>query len=331
MQEIRFSLEKYKGRSSRYYCPQCQQRTFTKYIDHHSCNYLSDITGRCNRVEKCGYHFTPKMYFEQYGKITDDNYNVPLIKPKQQQLNLKPSHIDKAVLFQSLKNYEENNFAIGLAQYFSYDQVIEVLQRYYVGTAKGNKTIYWQVNRLGEVRTGKIMQYNKVTLKRQGYINWVHHVLNLKDFNLKQVFFGSHLLIDKITPVAIAEGEKNAIFGALYYPQYNWIAVGSIEMLNVQKLNTLKDYQVTLFPDKGKAFVKWSEIVHNACFDVKVDDVLEKTDLKEGEDIADLVISVQRVAKNSSPEVIVNKLISKNPSLKSLIDVFDLKVTYCAE
>jgi len=57
-------------------------------------------------------------------------------------------------------------------------------------------------------------------------------------------------------PVAIAEGEKNAIFGALYYPQFNGIAVGSIEMLNVHKLNAFKGYQVTLFSDKGKAYEK---------------------------------------------------------------------------
>ena len=68
-------------------------------------------------------------------------------------------------------------------------------------------------------------------------------------------------LIDKTKPVAIAEGEKNAIFGALYYPQYNRIMVGSIEMLNVHKLNSLKDYQITFFPDKGKAFEKWKKII----------------------------------------------------------------------
>ncbi|TLX71380.1 hypothetical protein E9993_20645 [Labilibacter sediminis] len=73
------------------------------------------------------------------------------------------------------------------------------------------------------------MLYNSKTLKRVGYINWVHHITKQKDFNLKQVFFGAHLLIDKTIPVAIAEGEKNAILGALYYPQYNWIAVGSVE------------------------------------------------------------------------------------------------------
>ncbi|TLX70749.1 hypothetical protein E9993_21770 [Labilibacter sediminis] len=227
MSEIRYSLEKYKGRSTRYHCPKCHQRTFTRYVDTHTNKHLSDYAGRCNRVEKCAYHFTPKMYFEKNGYEPDD-FNKPASKPKP--IIKPPSCIDKKLMQASLTNYRQNNFAIGLTKYFPERIVMEVLQRYYVGSAKGNKTIFWQVNRLGQVRTGKVMQYNSATLKRVGYINWAHHITKQKNFNLKQVFFGAHLLVDKTRAVAIAEGEKNAIFGALYYPQYNWIAVGSIEM-----------------------------------------------------------------------------------------------------
>ncbi|MBR8536111.1 hypothetical protein KDU71_11130 [Carboxylicivirga sediminis] len=324
MPDIRYSLEKYKGRSTRYHCPQCHQRTFTRYIDNHTNKHLSDYTGRCNRVEKCGYHFTPKMYFEKNGYEPDD-YIKPTLKPKP--IIKPPSCIDKELMLSSLTNYHQNNFAIGLSKYFPEHLVLEVLQKYYVGTAKGNKTIFWQVNRLGQVRTGKVMQYNSATLKRVGYINWVHHVTKQKDFNLKQVFFGAHLLIDKTRPVAIAEGEKNAIFGALYYPQYNWVAVGSIEMLNVQKLNTLKGYQVTLFPDKGKAFDKWSKISESACFDVHVNTVLENTALNEGDDIADLVISIKKEQYLAGPEGLIDKFKRKNKYLGLLMDEFDLKLT----
>lgn len=324
MSDIRYSLEKYKGRSSRYHCPQCHQRTFTRYVDIHSNKHLSDYTGRCNRVEKCGCHFTPKMYFEKNGYESGD-FNKPAPKPKP--IIKPPSCIDKKLMQASLTSYHQNNLAIGLSNYFPEKMVMEVLQKYYVGTAKGNKTIFWQVNRLGQVRTGKVMQYDSATLKRVGYINWVHHITKQKDFNLKQVFFGAHLLIDKTTPVAISEGEKNAIFGALYYPQFNWIAVGSIEMLNVQKLNALNDSQVTLFPDKGKAFEKWSKIADAACFHVHVNTVLENTDLNEGDDIADLVISIKEEQRMRSPEMLVQKMTDKNTAMKCLIEAFDLKVS----
>ncbi len=325
MSEIRYSLEKYKGRSTRYHCPQCHQRTFTRYIDKHTNKHLSEYTGRCNRVEKCAYHFTPKMYFEKNGYEPDD-FKIP--PPKTKPIIKPPSCIDKKLMLASLTNYHQNNFAIGLTKYFPEHLVLEVLQKYYVGTAKGNKTIFWQVNRERQVRTGKVMLYNSATIKRVGYINWVHHINKQKDFNLKQVFFGAHLLIDKIRPVAIAEGEKNAIFGALYYPQYNWIAVGSIEMLNVRKLNDLKDYQVTLFPDKGKAFEKWSKIAESACFDVHVNNVLENTYLNEGDDIADLVISIKKEQYQTSPNVLNKEFLKKNPYMKLLVEKLDLIIEF---
>nr|WP_321452951.1 DUF6371 domain-containing protein [uncultured Carboxylicivirga sp.] len=267
------------------------------------------------------------MYFEKNGFEPDDYY-APT--PKSRIIVKPPSCIDEKLLTASLTNYHQNNFAIGLSKYFPEHMVWEVLQKYYVGTAKGNKTIFWQVNRLGQVRTGKVMKYDVHTLKRNGYINWVHHIINQKDFNLKQVFFGAHLLTDKTRPVAIAEGEKNAIFGALYYPQYNWVAVGSIEMLNVQKLNALRDYQVTLFPDKGKAFEKWSKIAESASFKVQVNTVLENTDLREGDDIADLVISIKKEQYKTSPEAVIDRFKERNKYLNLLIEKFELDMTYCS-
>jgi hypothetical protein len=62
----RYQLEKYRGRSTRYVCPQCHRKgSFTRYIDTHNNNeYISDNVGKCNRLDKCGYHYTPRQYFE---------------------------------------------------------------------------------------------------------------------------------------------------------------------------------------------------------------------------------------------------------------------------
>ena len=65
MNTYRFTLEKYRGLSTRYTCPQCgRKHTFTRYIDTENNNqYLSDNVGKCNRLDKRGYHYTPKQYF----------------------------------------------------------------------------------------------------------------------------------------------------------------------------------------------------------------------------------------------------------------------------
>ena len=64
MEQHRFILEKYTGRNSRYECPNCgKPYQFSKYIDTHTGEVLNTIVGKCNRVDKCGYHYTPKQYF----------------------------------------------------------------------------------------------------------------------------------------------------------------------------------------------------------------------------------------------------------------------------
>ena len=65
MNTYRFTLERYRGLSTRHTCPQCgRKHTFTKYIDtENNNNYLSERVGKCNRLDKCGYHYTPKQYF----------------------------------------------------------------------------------------------------------------------------------------------------------------------------------------------------------------------------------------------------------------------------
>ena len=65
MNTYRYILEKYRGLSTRYTCPQCgRKHTFTRYIDTENNNqYISDNVGKCNRLDECGYHYIPRQYF----------------------------------------------------------------------------------------------------------------------------------------------------------------------------------------------------------------------------------------------------------------------------
>ena len=111
------------------------------------------------------------------------------------------------------------------------------------------------------------MQYNPLTGKRikhqSGAINWVHNKLKQAkrlsdDFNLRQCFFGEHLLIIYPTAtIAIVESEKTAIIAAMLLPEYCWLAAGSLNGLSVEKCFVLKNRSVIVFPDQG-AYEKWS-------------------------------------------------------------------------
>ena len=65
MTQYRYQLERYRGRSTRHVCPQCgRKNVFTRYIDTYNNNiYINDKVGKCNRLDKCGYQYTPHQYF----------------------------------------------------------------------------------------------------------------------------------------------------------------------------------------------------------------------------------------------------------------------------
>ena len=323
MKPHRFSLEKYSGMKSRFKCPECNKKSFTKYVDNQNQKYLASYVGKCSRVEKCNYHFTPRMYFERTGHFPEVNKEKIILQAK---IITKPSVIYKEIMINTLRNYQQNNFARGLYTYFPKSVVNQTLIKYNVGTANNNKTVFWQVDRSGKVRTGKIILYNSNGLKRTSIINWVHSKLGLKDFNLKQVFFGTHLLNDTSKTIAITEGEKNAIFGALYLPQYIWIATGGINLLNVQKLSFFKGYNVILFPDKGKAYQLWSNMAKAVDFPVRVNEILEHTNLPEGSDIADVIMEVKTKEFNTSTKGQFMTQLRINPLINKLVQKFNLNL-----
>jgi hypothetical protein len=77
MNEFRYQLERYRGRGSRYVCPQCGRKyVFTRYVDTHNNNqYVSESVGKCNRLDKCGYHYTPLQYFEDNPWLRDKEFS----------------------------------------------------------------------------------------------------------------------------------------------------------------------------------------------------------------------------------------------------------------
>ena len=53
---------------------------------------------------------------------------------------------------------------------------------------------------------------------------------------------------------------------------------------------------------------------------------MENTDLNEGDDIADLIISIKQEQYQASPEAIIDQFKMKNDFLNQLVEVFDLVI-----
>jgi len=324
-------LQKYAGKSTRFTCPGCKTPySFTRYLDGETLQPVHPTVGRCNREIKCGYHYSPRQYFS-YLKRQDPHFSItqhhkyshqdlhshvsispyhepsgPLIVPQPNQPENPPDYIPYKYLKRSLSL--NSNFVRFLSKHFSDLQIAEAANNYLLGAARNGEIIFWQIDINGKVRTGKIMKYNPTTGRRikSGYggINWVHHMLkksnsSFSDFNLSQCYFGEHLLrLYPKKPVAIVEAEKTAVIASMIYHNYNWLAAGNLNGLNVEKSRVLCDKTVILYPDAG-CFEKWNkkkdEIRNEIFCQINISYLVEThatpQQFQKGCDIADYILN----------------------------------------
>lgn len=321
MKDHKYILEPYKGMNTRYHCPSCQQRdkTFSLYIDTETGEHIHPTVGRCNRESNCGYHYTPKQYFQD-NNIPFDTPQPKAYKPRPVTPQTKPvSLIPVDVVKQSLQIgktvlqvADTNHFVKFLIDQFGEKVANQLVSRYFIATSKhwNGATVFWQIDTQGKVRTGKIMLYSPTTGKRVkepfNHINWVHKALKQPEFELKQCLFGEHLLIErdkdgnlipieKRKPVAIVESEKTAVIASFYLSKFIWLAVGSLSNLNAEKCSILKGRTVILFPDLN-GFQKWNSKVKELSHLTKfiVSGLLERkateAERKQGLDLADYLL-----------------------------------------
>lgn len=305
-------------------CPGCRkEKAFSKYIDSENRQTFSNAhVGKCLY---CSYHYTPEQYFEdnkddkQQGK-PKQNLKKPDIflhykkaesnrfatdkkePPELQPVKSEPvSFIPVKAFKQSLKHHTENNLIQFLYRHFESEITSGLISRYFIGTSKhwNGATVFWQIDRAGKIRTGKIMLYNPDTGKRSKEQHhtpaWVHKALKLPEFSLQQCFFGEHLLQGNTKPLAIVESEKTALIASVYLPRFLWLACGSLTGLNETKCAALQGQKVVLFPDL-KALDKWQhktkELSNLTCFTVS--DLLERkatqSEKEQGLDLADYLL-----------------------------------------
>ena len=306
--EHKYTLEKYSG-NNRFNCPNCNKpKMFCRYVNKETNEYLHESVGRCNRENSCGYHYTPKQYFIDNSIFLNKGVlNKPYDSIPQFQKPKSFSCIPKFFFLASLKYYNTNNFITYLNGLFDKTQIAAIISKYFIGSSKHWKgaCVFWQIDKEGKIRTGKIMLYNSITGKRvkepYSHIGWVHKALKLSKYELNQCFFGEHLLSDLYKSVAIVESEKTAIIASIYFPDFIWLATGSLSNLSSEKFKVLKGRNVVLFPDLN-GYEKWNlkakELLNFA--NIYVSDFLEKNASKEdfdaGLDIADYLIRFNRNA-----------------------------------
>lgn len=309
--------------SRKFRCPSCGEKRFVRYVSENG-SYLDDEIGRCDRESSCGYHLTPKSYFEANGV----QCSIPGVLNKLNKVNAlnalntierklnkieqplsKFGVIDNSFVTRSLERANENHFLNYLLSFIDVEYVQKAAQRYLIGTAKGGRTVFWQIDTKGKARTGKIIAYNPQTGKRDKSVHpsWIHYELKRagalpQDFEHRLCFFGEHLLTKDTKPIAIVEAEKTALVASIFLDNYTWLAVGGKSYLKAHKLLKFKNRKIVLFPDAdGYGF--WSKEAEHAKregLNITVSRLIEDTatpqEKAQGYDLADYLLSSEKRA-----------------------------------
>jgi hypothetical protein len=277
MKQFKYSLAK----RGKIICDNCKKKTAVAYIETETGNIVSGAM-RCDREEKCGYHKKPET--NDFVFVTKE-----LVKEK------KTDYIHLSVFEKHFFNPCICNLITFLETIFDAEQIKKARYDYFI-SSKNNNTIFWQIDQLERIRTGKIMEYNLKTGRRvkdengKAKINWVHK----QPYTLKQCLFGLHLTKeDKVKTIAIVESEKTAIIMSIFVPDFIWLATGSLSGFKIEYLSIIKLRKIIAFPDKG-CFQDWFNKaleMNNFGYNITVSDLVENTDCEKGLDIADLYLN----------------------------------------
>ena len=307
-----------------------------------------DNVGICDHINSCGYHYTPKEYFRDnpYVKEKLNEQERSGGTPIVAKALAKPQPERKPQIFflpsdwveQSMRRYDINPLYRYFTKVAGKEDTDKLFRLYRVGTSRmwNGAAVFWQIDRDGNVRAGKIMGYDAETGHRVkepfNQVSWVHSVRKVPDFRMKQCLFGEHLLSDtsaamSAKPVAIVESEKTALVAALFIPDFIWLATGGMHgCFNSEAMQVLRGREVVLFPDL-KATEEWRRrlpMMESFCRRATCSDLLEKiatgVQREAGLDIADFLLM------EDTPQMILQQMIERNPVLRSLIDAFGLEL-----
>lgn len=271
--DYRYRLETRKltgRRQQKTACPQCgRKKCFVRYVDtQNGFQYVADEVGKCDHQHSCGYHYKPSEYYRdnQWAKCAaipsqPTAPQLPPLPPFQPlpQRYVERSHSPRSTFWQW--------FATDLAQRLGIapEQVQRVYEDYRIGATRWGCVIFWQMDHIGQVHGGHIMQY-RPDGHRWGYQGWTHGLLIQRkllppDWQLYQCLFGEHLLpLRPEAHVCIVESEKTALVMAAHQPQHLWLATAGCSGLSTEKLECLRGRRFTLFPDSG-CLEKWQKVM----------------------------------------------------------------------
>lgn len=294
MQNFRFVLDR---KSKKFFCPECKRKTFVRFIDNATNEYLPGKYGRCDREIKCNYHLNPYKdgYFKrmrEQEKGNGVNFQKSQLTPfklQPKQGIKEPSFIPYEILKATRKGYVQNTFIQNLLYRVKFpldaNDILQVIGMYHLGTiCKGYRTgaiTFPFIDIKGNVRAIQVKQFDNSNHTLKKGTGFIHALLKnhyekenkplpewlsryLENDKIVSCLFGEHLLTKYQTnPIALVEAPKTAIMATLYFgfpdnpKNFLWLAIYNLSSLNIEKCKVLQGRKIFLFPDLN-AFDNWS-------------------------------------------------------------------------
>lgn len=222
-------------------------------------------------------------------------------------------------------------------------------EAYFVGTSIQGETkgwtIWWQIDELKRVRTGKLMAYKSDGHRDKDVkysFNFVHSMLakagawDSKTHQVKTCLFGLHLIdVFPNAEVCIVESEKSALIcSAFTNPQERlWMATAGKSQLTREKLQPIIDRNryIVLYPDYD-GYEEWQAAAKRIGYDrLSVSkQVKQYWTIRDGPkaDIADIMLRMVQGIPETQEEVIARRLGMKEipACFSKLIDKLELKI-----
>lgn len=334
--------------------------------DRHIGSFVVYPKGNCYKCFKCGakggvvdflmehahlsYPDAIRWLGKKYSIDTDmEDFNYTPPPPRPAPPPLQPLRLPMGMV-ERTEHLDSDLLAAWIITDINWDyiqrkRISEVLNDYHVGHGKNGHTIFWQIDELGEVRTGKMMKY-KSDGHRDREASWnfdfIHSAL-FRDQRLTQwnedkqeaqlTFFGMHLLNRyPNATVNIVESEKTALLMAIAYGNHAtqiWMACGGLEMLSRERLAPIisQGRQIVLFPDRD-GIDKWKAKARQLDYPRLMIDCIPvqkwwKPEDGEKADIADVVV---RILNERKPMTTIEEVKTAMPQAAPLIEKLNLTI-----
>lgn len=303
-------------------CPQCRRKNLVRYYNPQTGEYFeSEQVGKCDHLNTCGYHLTPREHNQRTGANTGTapaGYKpvkmnlrgttpAPVRYPPENYTYFKREFVET-----TLTRYEANNLVKYLSLLFGEQLSGYLVNRYRIGTSHylPGTPVFWYIDFYGRYTAGKVIYYpDPLTGERykagayyngKPVVNWVHSITQIPDFKKKPCFFGEHLLREEPgKPVIIVESEKTALIVSVFFPDHIVIATGSMEISNRLYWELLRDRRAVMIPDfsnEDKAFHYWVSKAEefNRTFKIALtvadyNESIGEEEKRAGADIADIL------------------------------------------